>query len=389
MEKAKKIVIIGPCYPYRGGIATFVSFLSNLLNKESEVYLLNYSMLYPSILFPGKTQYDESKELVFSFKSERIFSSMNPFSWLKTAKRIHELKPDVIIMDWWNPFFGICFRGLYLLLNKSMRSRILIVAENVISHEGRFLDKYLTKIGISIAQSYIVLSDKVRDQIQFYSEKKTIYKSNLPIYDDFVSSGIQYKRNDISPKFNDENFIMLFFGYIRKYKGLDIAIESLAIIVKKIPNARLMIVGESYDDWQYYQEIIDRLQLNEFIEVISEYVPNEAVEKYFTISDLVLLPYRSATQSGILNMAYGFKKPVVATNVGGFIEFIHHGKTGIIVQEVIAQSFAAGVIEFYETMRTLPIEKNISEAISENSFEKIVDHVNHFYQQIEKKKQED
>jgi glycosyltransferase involved in cell wall biosynthesis len=382
MLKAKKIVVIGPCYPYRGGIATFVSFLCNLLSKESDVHLLNYSLLYPSVLFPGRTQYDESKELIFSFKSERIFSSLNPFSWRKTAKRIHELNPDVIIMDWWNPFFGICFRGLYFFLNKSFRNRILIVAENVVSHEGRFLDKYLTQIGISIANSYIVLSDKVSEQIKYFSNNKKIYKSNLPIYDDYISKLSQISRDEVCPSFLKDDFVMLFFGYIRKYKGLDIAIESMPIILKLLPNARLLIVGESYDDWKYYQDMIDRLNLNAMIQVVSEYVPNEAVGKYFTVSDLVLLPYRSATQSGILNIAYGFKKPVVATNVGGFIEFVDHKKTGIIVHEVTPQSFANGVIEFYETMKDLPIGKNIENVIAVNSFEKIREHVHHFYTSI-------
>jgi glycosyltransferase involved in cell wall biosynthesis len=373
-----KIVVIGPCYPYRGGIATFVSYLCNLLNKHFDVTLINYSMLYPSVLFPGKTQYDESKDLVFSFENKRLFSSLNPFSWVRTANEIKKLNPDIIIMDWWNPFFALCFRGLYIFLPKEYKKKILIVAENVVSHEGRSIDKLLTKIGITIANAYIVLSDKVKEQISYYAGNKTIYKSNLPIYDSFDTVHKVHTRKEVCYKINDGDFVLLFFGYIRKYKGLDIALESMPAILEKIPNAKLLVVGESYDDWAAYETIIHAHDLQNHVEVVSEYVPNEEVEKYFSVSDLVLLPYRNATQSGILNIAYGFDKPVVATSVGGFTEFIEEGKTGLLVKEVSPESFANGVINFYNNYRNVDFKTNIQKIVAANSFDKIIEYVKDF-----------
>jgi glycosyltransferase involved in cell wall biosynthesis len=383
-QPLKKIVVIGPCYPYRGGIATFVSYLCNLLQQSYDVTLINYSMLYPSILFPGKTQYDESKDLVFSFNNQRLFSSLNPISWWRTAKKIKEIQPDIIIMDWWNPFFGLCFRGLYWCLNKKYKNRILIIAENVVSHEGRKIDAFLTKLGITIGSSYVVLSDKVRDQIKGYSGNKTIYKSNLPIYDGFDKSTIIYQRNEVCKTISNDNYVLLFFGYIRKYKGLDIALNALPHIIKSVPNVKLLIVGECYDDWAEYQKIIDDNNLQSYIEVVNDYVPNEAVEKYFNISDLVLLPYRTATQSGILNIAYGFNKPVIANRVGGFAEFILEGKTGMLVNNIDAAEYANAVIYYYNNYRHIDVTPHIKTVADINSFDAITTYVQSFFDAVNK-----
>jgi glycosyltransferase involved in cell wall biosynthesis len=382
MTKKKKIVVVGPCYPYRGGIATFVSYLCKLLQTEHDVHLINYSMLYPTLLFPGKTQYDESKNLVFTFPNERLFSSLNPIAWWRTAKRIAELEPDVVIMDWWNPFFGLCFRGLNFFLPNVYRKRILIVAENVVSHEGRGADKILTRLGITIGKAYIVLSDKVKNQITYFSSDKPIYKANLPIYDQFDITTTSYARADISSKLATGDFVMLCFGYIRKYKGVDIAIAAMPEILKQIPNAKLLIVGECYDAWEEYQTLINKLDLANNVHSVTEYVANEEVEQYFAVSDVVLLPYRTATQSGILNIAYGFNKPVVATNVGGFVEFIDDGKTGIIVPEVSATALAQGVWRYHQSLHSTDTTAAITAISKRNSFEHILQHVQEFARRV-------
>ncbi|MFM2385394.1 MAG: hypothetical protein RL660_151 [Bacteroidota bacterium] len=382
MSELKKIVVIGPCYPYRGGIATFVAHLCKLLNTKYEVHLINYAMLYPSILFPGKTQYDESKDLVFSFSNERLFSSLNPFSWYRTAKRVQALQPDIIIMDWWNPFFGLCFRGFHFFLNRALRKRILVVTENVVSHEGRYIDTALTKLGVTIGQAYIVLSEKVREQIQYFGKGKPTYKSNLPIYDQFDVHHKVFTRTELVPKFSKDDYVMLCFGYVRKYKGVDIAIAAMPYVLQQIPNAKLLIVGECYDEWAEYEKQIAALGLQNHVHSITNYVPNEDVEQYFAISDVVLLPYRTATQSGILNIAYGFKKTVVATNVGGFVEFIEHGKTGVIVNKVDEKVLADGILTHYQTMHGKDHKEAITQLIQRNSFENILDHVESFWQQV-------
>lgn len=369
-----KIVIIGPCYPYRGGIATFIAHLSKKLAGEFEVHLINYSLLYPSFLFPGKTQYDESQNLIFSFPNERMVNSINPMSWYRTAKKVKELDPDLVIIDWWNPFFSFAVKGIITFLGKRFQKRVLIIAENVVSHEGRWIDSFLTKIALGKANAYLALSDKVNEELKPYSGHKRIFKSNLPIYSDF-DTGTQETADSSAAKaslgYTASDYVLLFFGYIRKYKGLDIALEAFPAIKQAIPGAKLLVVGESYDDIAEYEGLIGKLGIAADVQMINEYVPNEAVARYFEASDCVLLPYRTATQSGILNIAYGFTKPVVATNVGGFSEFIQNGRTGILVEGIEPEAFAAGVFEWYRIKDSVPYAEAITKSVAANSFDNI------------------
>lgn len=365
----KKLVVIGPCYPYRGGIATFVAHLCKGLSEKFDVHLINYSLLYPSVLFPGKTQYDESKSLTFNFPNTRLLNSINPLSWIKVARAIKKENPDLIIMDWWNPFFSFCFRGIFTFLHPTFKNKILVIAENVVSHEGRKIDAALTKMGISIGSQYLVLSDKVAEEIKPYANNKPIHKAHLPIYNTFNTTAATSTKASLG--YSEDDYVLLFFGYIRKYKGLDIALEAFPTIKKSIPNAKLLVVGESYDAWEEYQDLIDKHQLQNDVQVISAYVPNEAVAQYFNASDLVLLPYRTATQSGILNIAYGFLKPVVATNVGGFSEFIDDGTSGLLVQSIEPQAFAEAVIHWYAEKRNSNYTKSIEDIVNANGFGKI------------------
>lgn len=372
--KPPKIVVIGPCYPYRGGIATFVAHLCNKLAPHFDVHLINYSLLYPSFLFPGKTQYDESENLIFSFPNERIVNSINPISWFRTAQRIRQLNPDLIIIDWWNPFFSFAVKGITAFLGKTFKQRIFLIAENVVSHEGRKADALLTRNALNAAHAYLALSDKVAAELMPYTGSKKIFKSHLPIYSDFDTeqqATDQEARSKLG--YAPEDYVLLFFGYIRKYKGLDIALQAMPAIKKAIPSARLLIVGESYDDIAEYTSLIDQLGLAQEVQLISEYVPNEAVAQYFQASDCVLLPYRTATQSGILNIAYGFTKPVVATNVGGFAEFIRNGETGILVEGTEPDTFARGVAEWYRIRHTTAYADAIRAMVAQNSFDNIAD----------------
>jgi glycosyltransferase involved in cell wall biosynthesis len=378
----KKIVVIGPCYPYRGGIATFIAHLCKGLASKFDVNLINYSLLYPSFLFPGKTQYDESKELKIDFPSKRLLNSINPFSWYKVAKEVASHKPDLIIMDWWNPFFGLCFRGVYFFLPASLKSKILIITENVVSHEGRKIDAFLTKVGISFASSYLVLSDKVADEVKPYTKQKPVHKAHLPIYNVF-NKNTQEQNFKQALGYAQNDYVLLFFGYIRKYKGLDIALQALPKVLKQIPNAKLLVVGESYEPWPEYQKLIDELKLGAYVKVVSEYVANEAIGTYFNASDVVLLPYRTATQSGILNIAYGFSKPVVATNVGGFSEFIEPDKTGVLVQHVDAMEFADGIVKWHQIKDAHNYEQAIERVVQANGFDKINEIVSKVIEEVE------
>ncbi|MGB3198001.1 MAG: glycosyltransferase [Saprospiraceae bacterium] len=371
----KKIAIIGPNYPYRGGNSLFMGHLCVALQKDFELVIINYSLLYPELLFPGKTQYDKSNEVVKEIrdlKTERILNSINPISWYKTAKRIDSFEPDLIVFDWWQPFFGPCHYAVSSLLKKKYKDKILFITENVVSHESRFIDRFLTKLGLSNASKFLVLSNKVKEEIASKYPSKIVYKSELPIYNCYDTNKA-LNGNSIREKFGfkESDRVLLFFGYIRHYKGLDILIEALSILRKTDPSYKLLVAGESYEDEKIYLNRIYELKLKDAVVMENKFISNEDVGEYFYASDLVVLPYRTATQSGILNMAYGFLKPVVITNVGGLAEFVDRNKTGVIVELSEASSVAAGVQSFFDLRQKVDFTAEISRYIEKNSFSSI------------------
>ena len=314
----KKIILIGPAYPYRGGNALFVTHTYESLKNHFDVKIYNYKLLYPSFLFPGTTQFDKSKEQVFKVPSERIVNSINPFNWLKVANMLKKENADLVVFDWWHPFFGFCHGVISFLIRIKYKNKILFITENVVSHEANAIDKFLTKIGLMSASKFLALSGIVEKEVQQFSNEKKVYRSELPVYDCYQQvENPDRKRIRNEFGFEEDSLVLLFFGYVRKYKGLDLLIEAFPKILAHNPKAKLLIVGEFYDDPQDYFDLVKKLNIEDKVKVINQFVPNEEVAKYYQASDIVILPYRSATQSGILNVAYGFSKPVIVTNVGG------------------------------------------------------------------------
>ena len=257
-------------------------------------------------------------------------------------------------------------------LKKKNKDKILFITENVVSHESRFIDRFLTKIGLSNASKFLVLSNKVKEEIASKYPDKTVYKSELPIYNCYDTNKA-LNGNSIREKFGfkESDRVLLFFGYIRHYKGLDILIEALSILRKTDPSYKLLVAGESYEDEKIYLNRIYELKLKDAVVMENKFISNEDVGEYFYASDLVVLPYRTATQSGILNMAYGFLKPVVITNVGGLAEFVDRNKTGVIVELSEASSVAAGVQSFFDLRQKVDFTAEISRYIEKNSFSSI------------------
>lgn len=365
----KKIIIIGPAYPYRGGPSTFISFIYEILSPIYEVKIYNYKLLYPSFLFPGKTQFDKSSVIFKKAENIRIINSINPFNWWKTANKIKTEKPDLLIFDWWHPFFSFCHFTISLLVKKQLRNRIVFITENVISHEAHFIDKFLTKIGLLNASSFIALSSVVENDLIPFKKNRKIYRSELPIFN-YGNSVNQIQLESMKKKFDlsKENKVLLFFGYVRKYKGLDILIEAISHLIKFDNNFRLIIAGEFYDDVSIYKKQISSLQLDNYIKVVNEFITNEDIANYYHLADAVMLPYRSATQSAILTVAYSYNKPVVATNVGGLEEFIINEKTGILTEPEDSEKFASAIIKLFELKTKIDFKTNIQEFLKENKF---------------------
>lgn len=369
MSIKKKIVIVGPAYPYRGGNSLFVSHVYDALAPDFEVRLFNYKLLYPKLLFPGTTQFDRSGVQIKKAPNERIINSINPFNWISAAQRIKKENADLVVFDWWHPFFGPCHFAISSLIKNKYKGKILFITENYVSHEGNLPDRILTKVGLSNASSFLSLSDKVEKELKEAGNNKKVYRSELPVYDCYAGNESDNSIAKQNLGFHPDDKVLLFFGYVRKYKGLDILIEAFADLVKELKNVKLLIVGEFYDKPEVYLDLLKKYDIEDKVKVVNEFVPNEEVGKYYSACDLNILPYRSATQSGILNVSYGFLKPVLVTDVGGLAESVIDKKTGLIVAPESKEELLKGIKEFFSLKDSIDFESNIREFIGHNKFE--------------------
>jgi glycosyltransferase involved in cell wall biosynthesis len=293
-------------------------------------------------------------------------------NWIVVANQIKKENADLVVFDWWHPFFSFCHYTISKLIQRKYASKILFITENVISHEGHIIDRILTKIGLSNASKFLALSEEVVNKLKNFSYNKKVYRSELPVYN-WYKKDEEFQKENFRTElgFDKSNKILLFFGYVRKYKGLDILINALRPLVDWDQQIRLLVVGEFYEDTNQYLKQINELDLESYIKIISDYVPNEAVNKYFEISDVVVLPYRSATQSGILNIAYGAHKPVVVTRVGGLAESVEDTVTGIIVENATKEEICEGIKKFFSLNDSINFSLNIKNKTENNKFDKI------------------
>lgn len=364
-----KIIIIGPAYPYRGGIAHYTGLLyKSLLKRNHNVRIFNFKRLYPKFLFPGKTQFETSSDAE-KIESERIIDSINPLNWLITGIKIAKEKPDLVIFKYWLPFFAPCFAFISAIIKIFSSAKIIFFCHNIIPHEKFPLGNFLTKFVFSFPDHFIVQSNAVENDLIKIKPKANYKKVFHPIYEIFGKAIDKNEARKILGIKPDEK-VLLFFGYIRAYKGLDILLRAMKFVLSKFP-VKLLIVGEFYENPQKYYKIVEEEGIIDFVIFKSEYVQNEDVKIYFSASNLVVLPYLSATQSGIVQIAYNFNKPVIATNVGGLPEVVRDGITGFTV-EPSPEKLAQAIVKFFNENLESIFSKNIEEEKKKFSWENLV-----------------
>lgn len=358
----EKIVIVGPAYPYRGGQALVEAYLhQSLEQQEYDVHTVSYSLLYPALFFPGSTQFDESSFVPFehSHKIKRLINSINPFTWYKAAKHIRQHNPAIVIFVWWMPFFGPALSTIARLVKRKTDAKVVFLVENYVSHEKRWFDRFLTKITLKHADAFICQSGYIHEQLTLNFASKPVYKTTLSIYDCYDLK--RYDRSQARDLLSiTTKKVILFFGLIRPYKGLDQLLRAFKRLLETDPDQLLLVVGECYENLDKYTDLINELGLASNVQMHNRFIPNEEIEPYFKAADLVCLPYNSGTQSGILMMAYGFKIPVVATNVGGISELIVPEKTGIIVPNNDPKELETGIKRVFELQHKLDFAEQIT-----------------------------
>ena len=340
-----RLCLVGPTYPYRGGISHYTTRLIAELGRRHEVLAVNFKRLYPGFLFPGKTQLDESGRPLSS-ESLRLIDSLNPITWIAAGLRIARWKPDAVIVQWWHPFFAPAMFTMCLALKIARGGRVIFVCHNVLPHESSFVDGILARVAFSLPDAFVVQSLEDRDKLLAIRRGAPVRVHPLPLFD-FFKTGTVTKGDARARIGEGEGPLVLFFGLVRPYKGLRYLIEAMPAVRSRV-QARLLVVGEFYEDRAPYDRLVEELGLAGAVRFVDRYVANEEVEPYFIASDLVVLPYVTATQSAIVQVAISFDRPVVVTNVGGLPEVVSPERTGFIVPAKDPRALAAAITKFFE-----------------------------------------
>lgn len=340
-----KVVFLSTFYPFRGGIAQFNALLYREIEKECDVRAVTFKRQYPESLFPGQTQYVTERDKADPIPSLRLLDTVNPFSYIKTARKIRNEAPDLLITKYWMTFFAPSL-GYVLgkMKGKSIRVSIL---DNVIPHEKRFFDSICNRYFLKRNDGFIVMSDKVLQDLLSIRPNAKYLRIDHPVYNQFGSKIERAEAlNSLGLSSSINKKTLLFFGIIRDYKGLDLLIEALALLDDSYD---LIVAGEVYGSFEKYELLIQKNRLSERIKLFNQYIDDDQVGKFFSAADVCVLPYKSATQSGIISISKHFEIPVITTNVGGLQESFEHQKTGLLVRDVHPESIKNAIEEFFET----------------------------------------
>jgi len=343
------VIIIGPAHPLRGGgITTFNERLARQFQNEGhQTTIFSFSLQYPGFLFPGKSQFTDAPAPKDLDIRSRI-NSVNPLNWLSVGREIRNLKPDIVVVRYWIPLMGPCLGTILRIIKKNRHTIIICIADNIVPHEKRIGDKPFTRYFIKPVDAFITMSEKVLSDLRTFTSKKALLVPH-PLYDNFGEKISKEKaRNELGIK--NEALVILFFGFIRKYKGLDILLEAMNLLQNHQPqttNLKLLVAGEFYEDKKTYDDQIEALGIKDSLVLHTDFIPDDEVKNYFCAADVVIQPYRNATQSGVTPLAYHFEVPMIVTNVGGLPAMVPDNKVGLVA-EPTATSLAEKIVEYFD-----------------------------------------
>ncbi|MEO6893640.1 MAG: glycosyltransferase family 4 protein [Ginsengibacter sp.] len=346
---SQKIIIIGPAYPLRGGgISTFNERLAKeFIDEGFDTTIYTFSYQYPSFLFPGSTQYS-TEPAPEGIPIKIKINSVNPFNWIIVGNELKRIKPDIIVVRYWLPFMGPCLGTILRKVKRNHHTKVICIADNILPHEKRPGDKIFTKYFIKPVDAFITMSEKVFADLTIFAKNKPAQLVSHPLYDNF---GSIISKEEARKKLviNKVDKVILFFGFIRKYKGLDILLEAFKILNDKaaIPGLKLMIAGEFYDDESKYAELLNDNSIKVKLILHTHFIADNDVKYFLCAADCVIQPYRSATQSGVTPLAYHFEIPMIVTNVGGLPSMVPDKKVGLVA-EPNPQSIAEKIQEYFE-----------------------------------------
>lgn len=340
----KKLIIIGPAWPLRGGLASFDERLARQFSREGfDTTIYTFSLQYPGFLFPGTTQYS-TEPAPADIRIKACINSINPLNWFRVGNELRKLRPDIMVIRYWLPFMGPCLGTILRRVRKTCFSKLICIADNVIPHEHRPGDTPFTRYFVRPVHAFVTMSDKVKKDLASFTDKP-VKQVVHPLYDNFGEA--MDKREARQWLGLPENRkIILFFGFIRKYKGLDLLLEAMNEPAIRQSGIQLLVAGEFYEDRKEYDELISRLNIAPQLILRTDFIADSEVKYYLSAADFVIQPYRNATQSGVTPLAYHFEKPMLVTNVGGLPDLVPDKKVGIVTAPA-PQSIAQGILDLY------------------------------------------
>lgn len=358
MSTPRRIIIIGSAHPLRGGLAAYNERLAAEYQKSgAEVSIYSFSLQYPSVFFPGKSQYsDEPAPANLDIHS--CINSINPLNWIRIGNTLRKMKPDLVIVKFWMPFMAPCLGTICRIIRRNRYTKVVSIIDNIIPHEKRPGDRMLASYFTGSVDGFIAMSRAVLKELEEFDRKKPKMFSPHPLYDHFGEASPKQEaigRLNLDPKFH----YVLFFGFIRDYKGLDLLLEAFADLRIRDLDLKLIVAGEFYCDPSPYLKIIENQQLDNLVILSNDFIPDSKVRDYFCAADVVVQPYKSATQSGVAQIAFHFNKPMIITDVGGLSEFVPDNLTGFVVQPDPHQ-ISDAIVRFYTERK----EKEFSEAVA-------------------------
>ncbi len=365
----QKIIIIGSAYPLRGGgITTFNERLAGAFQQAGhEASIYSFSLQYPSIFFPGKSQY-ANRPAPKNIKIKSVINSVNPLNWIKVGRQIAAEKPTLVLIRYWIPFMSPALGTIARIIRKKTNTTIICIADNIIPHEKRLADKMLTKYFIKPMDGFITMSSKVTKDLLTMHPTASYKQVVHPLYDNF---GLKMEKKEARNYLNikDGVKLVLFFGFIREYKGLDLLLDAIAMPEVKKHAVQLMIAGEFYQNKEVYLQQIKQLGIEDRVQIVDDFIPDDMVRYYCSAADLIVQPYKKATQSGVTPLAYHFEVPMVVTHVGGLPEMVKDGESGLVC-EPNSRAIAEHICEFFDKGEAyfLPALKSEKEKFSWPAF---------------------
>ncbi len=377
-----KIILLGTAHPLRGGLASYNERLAGeLIAKGHDVSIYTFRLQYPSVLFPGKTQFSTSpppKEIDIKV----VVNSINPWNWLKIGKEIAQSKPDILITKYWLPFMAPCLGTICRLVRKNKHTKVICILDNLIPHEKRIGDESLTRYFMRSIDACIAQSSSVFQEINVFSKELPRKLNPHPIFDNF---GDEVSREDALAHLQlDSSYkYVLFFGFIRDYKGLDIILKAFALLKSSDTSVKLIVAGEFYSDPQPYLDIIRSLDLSNHVILKTDFIPDEEVRYYFCAANIVAQPYKHATQSGVTQICYHFNRPMLVTNVGGLPEIVPNGKVGYVT-EANEHAVADALSDFFLKQRESEFSNNVKTEKIKYAWSTMVDSIIELSEQVKR-----